>query len=93
MFFVLSYQSTMQAAGYFVGAAAKLASGMKLRKDYFHGRHSHLGVDIHRHTSAVILYRDRIVGMDRHIDVIAESCQGLVHRIVYNLINQVMKSP
>ena len=83
----------MQAAGYLVSPTAELTAGMKDRKDDFDCRKSRFFLDIDRNSPSVIDNGDGIVGIDLYIDGIAVSCKSLVHRIVYDLIYQMVKSP
>ena len=46
----------------------------------------------YRDTTAVVDDRDGIVRIDGDLDGIAVACQSLIHRIVYDLIYQMMKS-
>ena len=47
-------------------------------------------MDIHRDTTAVILYRDRIILKDRNLDIRTIPCESFVNGVVYHLINKVM---
>ena len=58
---------------------------------HLHGGNSGLVVDAHRNAAAVVRYRNRVVRIDDHLDGIAVTGQRLVHRIVNDLIYQVMK--
>ena len=83
----------MQAAGYLVSPTAELTAGMKDRKDHFDRRKSRFFLDIDRNSPSVIDNGDGIVGIDLYIDGIAVSRKGLIYRVVYDLIYQMVKSP
>ena len=83
----------MQSAGYLVSPTAELTAGMKDRKDDFDCRKSRFFLDIDRNSPSVIDNGDGIVGIDLYIDGIAVSRKGLIHRVVYDLIYQMVKSP
>ena len=82
----------VQTAGYLVSAAAELAARMQDRKYDLNRRKSRLFLDVNRNATTVILYRDRIVRIDLHLNVAAVSSERLVHGVVYYLIHQVMEA-
>ena len=82
----------MKTAADLVSAAAEFAAGMKLGEDHLHRRQTGLVVDADRHAAAVILNRHGIILMHRDFNMIADSGQGLVDRIVDDLIDQMMKA-
>src|SRR6202034_4150842 len=46
---------------------------------------------VHRDAPAVVADPDPAVGEQRHLDVGGEARQGLVHRVVHNLVDQVVQ--
>ena len=82
----------VQTAGYLVSAAAELAARMQDRKYDLNRRKSGFFLSINRNATTVILYRDRIVRIDLHLNVAAVSSERLVHGVVYYLIHQVMEA-
>ena len=83
----------VETAGNFVSPSAKFSARMEDSKDNLHRRYSRLVVDAHRNSPAVVLHSNGIARMDGHMDFIANSCQGLIHRIVHDFIYQMMKPP
>ena len=49
-------------------------------------------MEVYRDTASVVRDRDRFVGVNRHRDQTAESCQGLVDRVVDDLENHVVQT-
>ena len=49
-------------------------------------------VEVGRDASAVILDCDRVVFVDRNVDVGTVSCQRLVDRVIHHLVNQVVQT-
>ena len=45
----------------------------------------------HRNAAAVVAHANRVVGQDRHLDVIAVARQSLVDRVVDHLVDEVVK--
>ncbi len=82
----------VQTAGYLVSAAAELTAGVQYGKDDRDRRQTHLGIDTHRDTAAVILDADDVAGQDRNIDLVAIACQRLVDRVIDDLIDQMMQT-
>ena len=83
---------TVQTTGYLVSPTAKLTAGMQNRKYDFYCRDTCFVIDAYRNSSSVINNGDGIVFIDGYINGITESCQCFIHRIVYDLIYQMMQS-
>ena len=83
---------TVQAAGHLVSAAAEFSAGVELGKDQVDCVASGLVVDADRDPAPVVRDRDGIVRMDGHRDLRAEAGQGLIDRVVHDLIDQVVES-
>ena len=49
-------------------------------------------MEVGRDASAVILDCDRVVFVDRNVDVGTVSCQRLVDRVIHHLVNQVVQT-
>ena len=49
-------------------------------------------VFLNRNATAVVHYRDGVVRVDGHLDVIAEAGERLVDRVVDDLVHQVVQS-
>ena len=86
------YADSVQTARDLVGTLVELASGMKDREDDFERRFSLLLVEVGRDTPAVIPDGNRIVFVDRHIDIRTISGERLVDRVVHDLVDQVVES-
>ena len=84
----------VQAAGDLVAPAVpELPAGVQHGEDDLDGGLLLLGHDGDRDAAPVVDHRDRAVGMDRHLDGVAVAGQGLVHRVVYDLVDEVMQAP
>ena len=75
-----------------VAALVELTAGVEHRQHHFERRFALLLVVVGRNASAVVLDGDRVVLVDRHVDVGAVACQRLVDRVVHDLVNQVVKT-
>ena len=82
----------METAGNLVSAAAEFTAGVQDRENNLYCRNARFVVDSNRNASSVIDNRDRVIFVDRYFNVVTEACQCLVHRIIYNLVNQVMQT-
>ena len=82
----------MQTAGYLVSAAAELTARMKDGKYNLNRRLFCLFLNTYRNTSAIINNRDRIIFVDRHIDLCTKAGQSFIDRIIHDLIDQVMQT-
>ena len=51
-----------------------------------------LRMHIHRNTTTVILYGNGVILINVHRDLVTESCQCLINRVIYHLINQMMQT-
>ena len=82
----------MQAAGDLVAAAlAELAAGVQ---DGEHDLEGGLVLLLHlrdRDAAAVVDDRDRVVRVDRHRDRVAVAGERLVHRVVHDLVDEVVQ--
>jgi hypothetical protein len=82
----------MQAAGHLVGVLVELPAGVELGHDHFRRRHAFALVDLGGNAAAVVLHRGRAVGVERHLDLIAESGKSLVDGVVDHLIDHVVEA-
>ena len=83
---------TMKSSGYLVSSASELTAGMKDRKYYLYRRKSRFVVDTHRNSSSIVHNKNRIVLFNADINLGTISGQSLIDRIVYDLIDKMMKS-
>jgi hypothetical protein len=85
------HADAVQAAGDLVGRVLELAAGMQHCEHDLGGRLAAL-VPIDRNPAAVIDDRDRVVDVDRDVDLIAEPGQRFVDRVVHDLVDEMMQS-
>jgi hypothetical protein len=83
----------VQAAGDRVGLAVELAAGVQRGHDDLKRRALLDRVLVYGDATAVINDPDAAVGEQRHPDVGREAREGLVDRVVHNLVDQVVQSP
>ena len=82
----------VQPSGNRVSAVSELASGVQDRHDHFDGGLVLRRVLVHRDAAAVVAHPQAAVGQDRHLDVVADSGQRLIDRIVDHLVYAVVES-
>ena len=84
----------VQAAGDLVGVGVELAAGVQLGHHDLGRRALELVVvlDAGRDAAAVVEHRDRVVGVDRDRDLVAEAGQRLVDRVVDHLEHHVVQA-
>ena len=80
----------MQTAGHLVSPSAEFSSRMENCKHYLHGGNTRLMINTYGNPSAIIRHSDRIVFIYGYINRITETCKGLIHGIINNLIHQMM---
>ena len=83
----------VQTAGDLVSAFSELAACVQDRHDDLQCGFMHLGVFVYRHAAAVVRYVYGIVFFYGYVDVLAIAGQSLVHGVVYDLVDQVVKAP
>ena len=83
---------TVKASGNLISSAAEFTAGMKHSKNNLNCRYTCLGVKINRHSTSVIDNGDGIVLIYLYLNGSTESCQGFIDGVVYDLIDQMMKS-
>ena len=74
----------MKAAGKPIVLVGKLCAGMQLGQDQFNTRNSLLGVDVHRHTPAIITDFHRAVCKGNNIHPPRMPSQRFVNTVVNN---------
>ena len=82
----------MQAAGHFIAASAELAARVKFRENDL--QRGHAGVFLHADRNAASVVPDQAGSVLKKfdLDLIAESGQRFVDRIVHDLIDQMVKT-
>ena len=84
------HANAVQPARHLVCGILELAAGMEHRQYDFGGRTA-VGHRIDRNTAPVVHDRDRVVDVDGDVDLVAESGQRLVNRVVDDLVHQMME--
>ena len=83
----------MQAAGHLVAAAvAELAAGVQDGEHDLDRGLALLLVHGDGDAAAVVDDRDRVVGVDRDVDLGGEAGQRLVHGVVHDLVDEVVQA-
>src|ERR1700688_4068453 len=80
----------MQAAGHLVAVVIKFATGVQDREHHFGSRPA-VGHLVYGNTAAVVHDRDRVVDVDRDVDLIAEASQRLVYGVVDDFVDQMVQ--
>ncbi len=80
----------VQSAGKLVVVRGELAAGVQLGEDHLHTGQPLLGVQVHRHATAVVPDLQGSVLEQLDLDVAGEAGDGLVHAVVYHLLGQVV---
>ena len=81
----------MKSAACLICGIIKLTACMKGCKNKTLRRYS-LGMHIHRDPSSIIFYCTGTVLLKNYMDTAAVPCKVLIHRIVYDLIYQMVQS-
>jgi hypothetical protein len=82
----------VEAARHLVGVRLELAAGVELRHHHVEGVHADDGgVWADRDARTVVDDRHRVVGVDGHVDLVAATRHGLVHRVVHDLEDEVVE--
>ena len=82
----------VQTARHLVGVLVELTAGMEARHDHLGRRDTLLLVDRGRDATAVVAHRARAVGVQRDLHLIAIAGQGLVDRVVDDLIDHAVEA-
>src|SRR5438876_1887001 len=82
----------VQPARHLVGRLVELAAGVEHRQRHLDARLLFGLVNVDRDAAAVVDDRDRVVGVDRHVDARAVTCQRLVHRVIHDLVDEVVQA-
>ena len=81
----------MKSSTGFIDLIIKLSAGMKCGKHKALCRHP-LFMHSHRNTTSIVIYRCRTVFFQKDLYPVTGTCQMFIHRIIYDLINQVVQS-
>ena len=82
----------VQAARHLVAVAAELPAGVKLREHDRQRGQPLVGDDVDRNARACVADRHGIVRVDRHVDEVVAAGEGLIHRVVDHLVDEVMEA-
>ncbi len=85
------YTHAMKSARHLVGVLVELPAGVQHRKGQFNAGDLLGGMEVHRDAAPVVGNGDRVVGVDRYHDRVAEAGQRLVDGIVHHLVHEVMQ--
>ena len=83
---------TVQPAGHLVAAAAELPAGVQLREHQLHGGDVLAVALAGGDAAAVVDDGHAAVGAQRHVDAVGVAGEGLVHRVVDDLPDEVVQA-
>ena len=82
----------MQAARDLVGLLVELPPGVEVGHDDLGCRYPFFAVNLGRDAAAVVAHRHRAIGIQHHLDAVAEAADRLVDGVVDNLVDHVMQA-
>ncbi len=85
-------ETTRHLIGIFVAGILELTAGVELGHDDLGRRNAFLGMDAGRDSAAIVLNRDRPIGIELDQDPVAMAGQRLVDRIVADLEHHVVEA-
>ena len=83
----------VETAGDGISTTAKLSTGVKGGENNLNGGHFLDRVLVNRNATTVIGHADSTVWQDDHINQIAVAGKRLIHRVIDDLIDQVVETP
>src|SRR5690606_2586854 len=86
------YSHTVQTAGEVVVFVGELATGVQAREDQFHTGYFFFRVNVHGHTTAVVLDFDGAILVQGQCDVFGKTGERFVNTVVDNFLHQVVGS-
>ncbi len=87
-----AHAHAVETARNLVASFVELTAGVEHCQHHLEGALMLLLVHIHGDTTAVIYYGNGVVGVDCHVYMVGIAGEGLVDRVVDNLINQMMQT-
>ena len=84
------HADAVQSARHLVAVVVELAAGVQDRQDDFRSGLA-AGVAVNRNAATVVDDGDRVIDMDRDVDLIAITGQSLIDGVVDDLVHQVMQ--
>jgi len=82
----------VQSTRHLIAVVIKFTPGVQGGHDHFRRRHLLLWVKVGRNTSTVVFNRNSFLGMDGDLHFIAVSGEGLIDRVVDQLLHHVVQS-
>ena len=82
----------MQTAGDFVRVIVKFTAGVKYGHDDLSSRNALFFVNAGRNTTTIILYGNRVIRMDRDLNLFTVAREGFVDSVVHNLEYHVVQT-
>jgi hypothetical protein len=84
------HADAVQTAGDFVVLVVEFSARVQAREDELDAAHLLLGMDVHRHATAVIGHRQRVVLVQDDVDFFRVTGQRFVDRVVDDLVREVV---
>ena len=84
--------NSMKTTGNLVSPAAEFAARVKNGIDHLHCSHAGFVIDSDRNSASIVRYRNTVPRIDENLNMRAVSGKGLINGIIYDLIDQMMKS-
>lgn len=82
----------VQTARDLVTALVELAARVQYGEHHFERRLALFLVEVGRDAAAVVAHGDRVVLVDRYVDMRAVACERFVDRVVHDLVDEVVES-
>ena len=86
------HADSVQTSGHLVGIPVEFPAGMKNRQHHLGGGFPLPFHDVHGNPASVVVYGDRVVGVDCHGDVVAMPRHRLVDGVVHDFVDKVVKA-
>ena len=87
-----AHTHTVKTTAHLVAALVELTTGMKDGHYHLQGALMELLMLVDGNTTAIVLHRDALVGIDGHLNLGAITGHSLVDRVVDSLVDQVMET-
>ena len=87
-----AHTHAVQTTGNFIGILVELTTGVKHGHYDLQRRLMLFRVHVHRNTTTVILHGNGVILIDMHGDLVAETGECLINRVVHYLVNKVMQT-
>jgi hypothetical protein len=80
----------VQASGEAVVLVGELGSGVQPRQDHLDARNALFLVDVHGHPAPVVGYRERVVLVEDHVQLVGKACDCFVDRVIDDLLGEMV---